>query len=256
MPPITIPCAPGLASETLESQTGCPILVEPLRQGWQSRHSLRLRPSSCSPAANPSVPTTSAPPIPRPPPTRKPAHLPSSFHRPTPPAAHGSLPRPPTACSAASGGRSIRTRSSTSSKIASPPTTRACARPVETYLAARDQVAVARAGLLSDALRRPVHCARQSSPHNRRWARPTARNQLQRPGPRRPGQLGARFLGPHPPHRRGRARKRPGQRRRHGQHRPQPPCRTGRGLLRAPRPRFPKPTPPSHRHRRSTSARL
>ena len=96
----------------------------------------------CWPAASPSARITTAPATTPPPPIKRPAQ-PRLSRRPILPAAAGSPPTPPTACCAASGGRSTRTRSSTSSKSASPPTTCSCARRLETYLAARDQVTVA-----------------------------------------------------------------------------------------------------------------
>ena len=84
---------------------------------------------------------------------------------------------------------------------------------LETYLAARDQVSVARAGFfptLSAGLSaQRAECFRQTVPPFRQ--KPTT---YQRLPAHRPGQLGAGPLGPHPPHRRSRPLQRPGQRRR------------------------------------------
>ena len=108
-------------------------------------------PSSLSPAANPSAPTTIAPALKPPQPTKKPAHPQPSSLRPTPPEAAGKRQTPLTECCAANGGRSTRTRSSTNLEDQiSPngqPNNQALRQAMETYLAARDQIKVARSSL-------------------------------------------------------------------------------------------------------------
>jgi len=87
---------------------------------------------------------------------------------------------------------------------------------LETYLAARDQIAVARASLFPTLSAGVSASAREFRPTDPTIPPPNP--QLQRFFAERPGQLGAGFLGPHPPHRRGRPLERPGQRRRPGEH--------------------------------------
>jgi outer membrane protein TolC len=84
---------------------------------------------------------------------------------------------------------------------------------LETYLAARDQITVARAAFYPTLSAGPSASARENFRKRPLLTRPA------NPPPtttfaHRPGQLGAGFLGPHSPHRRGRPLQRPGQRRR------------------------------------------
>ena len=215
-----------------------------LRSRSRAGHLLALPPSSCSPVASRSAPTTIVPAIPLPRRTRKSA-LPR--HRPAAqllPEAHGSPPRPPTACCAASGGRSTTTRNSTSSKSASPPTTRPCARLSKPTSPPATR-SPSPAPPLSHASPPAQSITHDKLSRNRPLVtiqHPTNYNDLDAG---RPGELGARLLGTYPPQRRGRSRQRPGHRRRRGQRRPQSPRRARRRLLRAPRARLPESPPPS-----------
>ena len=126
---------------------------------------------------------------------------------------------------------------------------------LETYLAARDQVTSARGGFLPHALswrRRPA----PGSLSQRSQLLVGQANHIQRLYGERPGQLGARFLGPHSPHRRSGPRQRSGQRSGHGQRGPEPSRRDGRRLLPTARPRLrdqAASTPPSPISRTSST---
>ena len=125
---------------------------------------------------------------------------------------------------------------------------------LETYLAARDQVTVVRAGPLSHVL--PGHLGQprqafgQPSTCAARQRRP-----IQRFCDRRPSQLGAGFLGPHPPHRGTGARERAGQRRRSCQCGSHAPRRDGYRLFCPARPGFPDQAAHGHGRQPGTAAR-
>ena len=202
--------------------------------GWRAP----LFPAFSSPAASPSAPTTTAPATPRPPAYKETGATTVVVPPPNP---QGGAWQPANPSDGMLKGKwweiyqdpqlnQLEERIDTNNVQ--------LRQAMETYLAARRPGAGRARQSLSHAFGRPLDQPRSRFGQPAAGRHPGSANHLRRLRHRRPGQLGAGLLGPHPPHRGAGPRQRSGQRRRRGQRGSHAPCRDGHRLLRPARARF------------------